>query len=155
MEKYEKTGEKLSLPPKIKILEALSTIGDKRIKVIDEKNAVVNSSDSTRTYRVWVDIEAKKAYSNDNGTFYRRYIGYPIIAFLMLKGILPYDPTIAEKLKGIEWRKLNEKYKKYYIVEKIVRKRFRDLGGDEKELDNLLNNAYNMLKRLELYFTET
>jgi len=41
----------------------------------------------------------------------------------MLAGALPRDEQVEVALKGIDWRKLNETYKKYSVVEEIVLKR--------------------------------
>ncbi|AFH42730.1 hypothetical protein IOK49_04380 [Fervidicoccus fontis] len=146
--------KRLLLPPRIKVLEALSTIGDKRITIIDDKNAIVKSSDGTREYKVYLDLEKKIANSNDNGTFYKGYMGYPIVSFLMLKGIVPYKEDVAELLKGIQWKTLNEKYKSYKIVENIIKRSYKQKGRDPRELDQIMDSVMEALKNLELY-TET
>lgn len=147
--------KKLSIPPRIKVLEALSTIGDNRIQIVSEKEARVKSSDGKREYKVFLDIEKKQASSNDNGTYYKGYIGYPIIAFLMVKGLLPFDAETAEKLRGFNWREMNEKYKSYRIVETLVKKAFRERGGDVKKLDELVDNIMKEIENLELYTDES
>ncbi|HDI02232.1 MAG TPA: hypothetical protein ENF93_01150, partial [Ignisphaera sp.] len=91
---------RLRLPPRIKVLEALGAIADKRINIIDSYRAKVVSSDGSRIYTVIVDLAKGLVYSDDNGTKYRGYVGYPIIAFLMLQGVLPFDRKISEALKG-------------------------------------------------------
>jgi len=40
----------LRLPPRIKVLEALGAISDGRIEVLNDKEAIVRSSDGTRMY---------------------------------------------------------------------------------------------------------
>lgn len=144
---------KLKLPPRIKVLEALSSIADGRISVMGNSGEVV-SSDGTRRYRVVWDPESNHVYSNDNGTIYRGYIGYPIIALLMVKGVIPYREDLAEKLKGIPWRKLNEKYKSYRIVEGIVKKIFSERGGDPEELDLFVDEVMRKLSSTQMYFDE-
>ncbi len=143
---------KLSLPPKIKVLEALGSIGDKRFNIINENKMEMYSSDFSKKYVVI--IKENKVYSNDNGTIYKRYIGYPIIAFLMLKGILPFNQKIADSLKGIKWKELNEKYKNYQIVEKIVKEKVKEKIS-EKEIDEFVNNVLNELRKIELFFDES
>jgi len=125
----------MRLPPRIKILEALSAIADGRIKLLGEKDAEVVSSDGARTYRVYVDLGRRAAYSDDNGTVYRGYVGYPIISFLMARGVLPVDERLGQALKGIPWRKLNEQYKRYDAVMELVKAQLKDRGipGDEVE----------------------
>jgi len=143
---------RLRIPPRIKILEALSAIGDGRIQILDEKRARVVSSDGTREYNVYADLERMLVYSDDNGTRFRNYIGYPIIAFLMLKGALPLDKRLAEALRGIPWRELNEKFRSYAIVESIVKRIVRERGVDPRELDRFVDEVMHKLKRIELTY---
>ncbi len=144
----------LRQPPRIKILEALGAIADNRIRFIDDNRAEVISSDGTRRYIVIVDYDKRRVYSNDNGTRLRGYIGYPIIAFLMRKGVLPYDERLAQALKGIPWKKLNEKYKKYAVVEEIVKKNALEKGVMPVELDQFVEKSMKILRSLKLVFDE-
>ncbi len=144
---------KLKLPPRIKVLEALSSIADGRVELKNSKARVI-SSDGTREYKVVINCEEHRVFSSDNGTIYRKYIGYPIIAVLMLKGILPYSKEVSEKLKGIKWRELNEKYKSYKVVESIVRRIYVERGGSENELDEIIFKVMNKLSKMTLYFDE-
>ncbi len=136
----------LRLPPKIKVLEAASTLADSRIKVLNDKEAIVKSSDGSREYYVFLDINKGEACSTDNGTVYRKYIGYPIIAFLMIKGILPYNEKVGNALKGIKWRELNEKFKKYSLVEEEIKKLVFSKGVSPVYLDMFKEKVYNILK---------
>lgn len=145
---------KLRLPPAIKILEALSAIGDGRVVVLDDKRAKVYSSDGSRVYRVYVDTQQGIAYSDDNGTKYRRYIGYPIIAFLMIRGVLPFDEKLANVLKGIPWRKLNETLRSYAAVERIVKEIVKSRGVEPEVLDSFVSKVMNSLRSLELYLKD-
>ena len=144
----------LRLPPRIKILEALGAIADDRIKLLNDRKARVVSSDGSREYSVYVDLEKGVAYSSDNGTKLRGYIGYPIIAFLMLKGALPYDPDIAKAMKGIPWRMLNERYRRYAIVETIVKEKARKMGIDPRYIDGFVDKVMERLKELRLRYVE-
>ncbi len=147
-------GKKLRNPPRIKILEALGAIADGRISKIREKRYLVRSSDGTRSYDVYVDISRRIVYSNDNGTKYRGYIGYPIIAVLMVEKIISFDKSIAELLKGIPWRSLNEKYKKYAIVEDIVLKKIEKGGIPRNRVLSFINKVLRELSRLEVIYSE-
>ncbi len=120
---------RLRQPPRIKVLEAAGAIADGRVHLqggLQPGMAVarVTSSEGDREYRVAVVVEGSRvrAYSDDNGTKFRGYVGYPIISLLMLMGVLPRDQRVEEALKGIDWRRLNETYKKYAVVEGIVLK---------------------------------
>ena len=140
----------LRLPPRIKVLEALGAIADGRIKIIDEHRAQVVSSEGDRVYDVYVDLSKGQVYSNDNGTKYRGYVGYPIIALLMIKGVIPFYRDVAEALKGIPWRELNEKYKKYAIVESIVKDIARKRGISPSYIDLVISRVMSKLKTLRL-----
>ncbi len=139
---------KLKLPPRIKVLEALGAVADGRITKVDD-HYVVTSSEGDRKYTV--KIENEKVFSDDNGTKFRNYIGYPIIAVLMLEGKLPFDKRISEALKGIDWKKLNETYKNYSIVEKIVKDKAKEKGINESEIDNIIESVLNELRRHSFY----
>ncbi|AWR93429.1 PqqD family protein [Acidianus brierleyi] len=138
---------KLKVPPRIKVLEALGAIADGRIKKVEDHYEVI-SSEGDRIYNV--KINGEKAYSNDNGTVYRNYIGYPIIAVLMLEGKLKYDEKISKSLKGIDWKRLNETYKNYAKVEEIVDKIAEEKGVNKEEINNIVEEVLNELRRLSL-----
>lgn len=142
------------MPPRIKVLEALGAIADNRIKKIDDKVYEVTSSDGTRKYRVIVDFDNRKVYSNDNGTKLRGYVGYPIIAVLMLNGILPFNEKLSKALKGIPWKRLNETYKRYAIVEKIVKGLAQKNGVKPYEMDLFVEDVLRKLRNLYLYYEE-
>ena len=117
---------RLREPPRIKVLEAAGAIADGRVRIEAEGQgyvrATVVSSEGDRTYRVVVrEGQGEiRVYSDDNGTKLRGYVGYPIISVLMLRGLLPRDEKVEQALKGVDWRRLNETYKKYSVVEDIV-----------------------------------
>ena len=119
------TRHKLSTPPTIKVLEAAGAIGDGRVNIVDDVSDVVRarvaSSAGDKVYTVVVrrgDGRVIYSYSDDNGTRYRRYVGYPIISVLMLQGLLPRDPSIERALAGIPWSQWNKTYKSYSITMK-------------------------------------
>ena len=70
--------------------------------------------------------------ANDNASFYREYLGYPAIAYLMLIGELSYEPRAAELLKGIPWKDLNETYK--HDFEETIEHVFKERTGDERRM---------------------
>ena len=144
----------LDRPPRIKILEALGAVSDKRVHMIDDHRARVVSSEGDREYHVYVDWEQGVAYSDDNGTKFRGYIGYPIIAVLMLQGKLPFDKRLADALKGIPWKRLNEKYKKYWIVEKIVKNIASKNGVKPEEIDAFISMVMSSLAKRRIRLVE-
>jgi len=150
-------GKLLQLPPRIKVLEAIGSIGDNRVHVIGDIEARVVSSTGEREYRVVVFRESEntyRVYSNDNGTLYRGYVGYPIIAFLMVKGVIPVDRDVMRAMTGIPWKELNEKYKKYAIVENIVVSRAERMGVSRKVVDDYVNFVLKKLSILKFLFDE-
>jgi len=148
----------LRIPPRIKILEAIGSIGDNRVKFLNNEEARVQSSTGEREYRVIVIKTSEseyRVYSNDNGTVYRGYIGYPIIAFLMLKGVIPIDNFVLKAMTGIPWKELNEKYKNYGIVEKIVLDRAEKMGINRNIIYDYINIVLKKLSLIKFIFDET
>ena len=143
----------LRLPPRVKILEALGAVADGRVVELGERLYRVASSEGDRWYLVYVDPEQRLAYSDDNGTRYRGYIGYPIIAVLMLQGRLPFDERIARALRGVPWRRLNERYQRYALVEQQARRLAAERGVEPSELDGLVSRVLKALRGLELRYT--
>lgn len=107
------TSSSWKVPPTIKLYEALGCIADKRI-TLEGNTARVQSSSRGKTYNVFYNPEEKSITSNDNGSYYQGYLGYPAIAFLMTQSILPFKEEFAEALKGIPWKNLNTRYKNNY-----------------------------------------
>ncbi len=97
-------------PPVIKIYEALGSVADDRVK-IDGNKAQVGSSSGNKFYTVTYDPETQSIMQNDNGSFWKGYLGYPAIALLMKKGVLPYEEGTANLLQGIKWKDLNQRFK--------------------------------------------
>ncbi|HDI31887.1 MAG TPA: hypothetical protein ENF80_03620 [Thermofilum sp.] len=138
------------LPPRVKVLEALSAIADNRIKLVSDKEAFVTSSLGDKTYHVKWDGD-KGITADDNGSVYRGYLGYPSIAFLMIKGLLPYDEEIAMALKGVKWKTINEKFKKYRIVEAYVKEIAEKKGVKRDKIDNFIERVLNEIKNKKFY----
>jgi len=140
---------KWKLPPKIKIYEALGCIADKRIE-IKENEAKVFSSSQGKFYSIKYD--GKNAIMcNDNGSYWIGYLGYPAIAFLMIKGKIKYNLQFAEALKDIKWKDVNVKFKNdyektmVYILEKVKEK-----GFNISELKTEVDNIFEQIKVLNL-----
>ena len=114
----------LSLPSRIKILEALSAIADGRVRLI-ENGAEFKSDGSSKKYRVFWD--GNKNYTNysEGGV-----IGAPLIATLMLRGDIPYDPYLARKVKRVEWTHLYSEHHNPSKVLDVVLKRW---GWEDKK----------------------
>lgn len=100
-------------PPIIKVYEALGCVADARIEV-DGATAKVFSSSRGKFYTVTFNAKKNAIMANDNGSYWQGYLGYPAIAFLMKKGILPFDHAMAQALAGIAWKDINTKFKNDY-----------------------------------------
>ncbi len=133
------------LPPKIKVLEALGAIADGRVTLTDD-GAIVRSSDGTRAYRV-VYKGGNIIDADDNGSKFRGYLGYPSIAVLMLRGVLPFDKEIAEALRGIPWKRLNETYKSYAKVEEIVLSEAEKKGVSKERIKAFVEKVMDEVKK--------
>lgn len=99
------------LPPAIKVYEALGAVADGRVEIINDFRAKVGSSSGNKTYDVTFNLDTRELSVNDNGSYYQGYLGYPALAFLMIKGLLPLDKTLSNELKGIHWKQLNQENK--------------------------------------------
>ncbi|MFZ1075702.1 MAG: hypothetical protein WAN50_05005 [Minisyncoccia bacterium] len=117
-------------PPIIKIYEALGALTDKRI-MVSKDTAKVYSSSGNKFYDVMYDPASNSIMTNDNGSFYKGYLGYPAIAFLMAIGKLSYTAAIAEEMKGIRWKDINQKFKNDF--EKTLEHILADKSPHERE----------------------
>ena len=98
-------------PPIEKIYEAWTAIADDRVHLHNDY-AEVESSDGKKNYIV--RFHDNLYSSDDNATYWQGYPGYPVIAVLMLKGLLPYNPDEIQKWKGINWNQLNKSHRNKY-----------------------------------------
>ena len=97
-------------PPDIKIYEALGAVADGRVSE-QGSTARVYSSSGNKYYDVEYDASAGAIMTNDNGSYWKGYLGYPAIAYLMQVGVLSYDSILGSLLKNIAWKDINTKFK--------------------------------------------
>ena len=138
----------VKMPPIEKIHEAYGAIADHRVTLRDNE-ADVASSDLTKTYLVtWKD----KVYtSNDNASYWQGYAGYPIIAVLMLQGKLSLNREVAERFKGIDWKKRNTEHKNNYAqVVKEIMDELKASGVDTEEIDREIRKVYREIEGLDI-----
>ncbi len=138
-------------PPIIKIYEALGALADGRVEV-SGNSAKVYSSSGNKFYTITYDPGSSAIMVNDNASFYNGYLGYPAIAYLMLIGEIKYSPIIAEKLKGIAWKDVNQKFKNDFekTLEYILKEKTPDertfIAQEVKKIDTQLRmKSYNLL----------
>lgn len=134
---------KWKVPPRIKIHEALGAIGDQRIEV-DGNTAKVYSSSGNKFYTVTYDPDSHSLMVNDNGSYWKGYLGYPAIAYLMLIGKFSHTQEQADAFKNIAWKNINTKFKNDfnktldYIHELQTQK-----GVDVNKLESKIDAIYS------------
>lgn len=139
------------LPPKPKIYEALTAVADGRVKLKGNETAEVLSSDGTKTYNVEWSADLRGITSNDNASYWQRYIGYPIVAVLMVLGRLDFDRRVAQALSGIAWKQMNRKFRNDY--EKAVESVLLNLDlepGLRRTVVSEVDKIFNQLETLDL-----
>jgi hypothetical protein len=139
---------KWSHPPIIKIYEALGSVADGRIE-IDGNSAKVYSSSGNKFYSVNYDSEKRAIMTNDNGSFWKGYLGYPAIAYLLKKGVLSYEEDVAKILMNIKWKDINQKFKNDF--DKTLDYILSPLTDTQKEnLNNLVQKIDKEIAELDL-----
>ena len=141
---------KWKIPPKIKIYEALGTLADGRIEVYDD-SAKVYSSSGNKFYTVTYDPNANAIMTNDNGSYWQGYLGYPAIAYLMSVGKIKFDKKYSTALKGIAWKDVNTKFKNDFektivYVNELLASSDIEVEAFEKEIEEILKQ----IKKLNL-----
>jgi hypothetical protein len=71
--------------------------------------AKVYSSSREKYYTVTYDPANNAIMLNDNGAYWKGYLGYPGIAILLLTGFLPLQKEYSEILKDIPRKEINTK----------------------------------------------
>jgi len=141
---------KWKLPPIIKIYEALGCLANGRLKVTDSKVRVYSSS-GNKYYAVQYSESKNAIMSNDNGSSWVGYLGYPSIAYLMKLGKLPFSKKYSEALKDIAWKDINIKNKNDFTktmleIDEIMKQR----GVDIKEFHDFIDKIKKAIKEKDL-----
>jgi len=136
--------------PIIKIYEALGAAADGRVE-ISGNTAKVYSSSRNKCYDVSYDPETQSIMANDNGSYWKDYLGYPSIAFLMKTGALPYDEKIGNLLKDIAWKDINQKFKNDFdkTLDYILSSKSEE---EKKELKEFVRKVESEIKNLDLSY---
>lgn len=144
----------LKLPPPEKILEAWSAIGAKRIKLLSPQDAQSGeaelvSSDGSKCYKLaW---NGGRYSSTDNATVWQGYPGYPVLALLMLRGLLPLPEDLTLLLAPVNWNILNKKAKNNYTL--AAREAFKNLNLNAEtihRIDQSMKETYALLQDLDI-----
>jgi hypothetical protein len=107
-------AEAWKMPPPIKVYEALGAIGDGRVRLEDEHHAQVESSEGDKTYQVEISDDGREVSSNDSGSYWQGYLGYPAVAVLIVRGIYRPPAKVIDALAGIPWKEINRRFKNDY-----------------------------------------
>ncbi len=145
-------GKALEMPPRIKCLEALSAVWRGRVNRLGPNEFEVTSSRGEKKYRVL--IKGDSVYSDDNGTIYRGYVGYPIIAALIISGVIPNNERLGRAISDIAWADLNESLKSYRKVEEKVKAKAKGSGIEPSEVDEYVELCMKALSGLTLRFSD-
>lgn len=135
-------------PPIIKIYEALGAVVDGRLE-ISGNTAKCYSSSGNKFYEVEYNKETNAIMTNDNGSFWKGYLGYPAIAYLLQANILPYQAKMGELLRGIAWKDVNQQYKNDFdAVLELILSELSEI--DKGELEAYANDLLNKVRDLKL-----
>ena len=142
---------KWKMPPKAKVYEALSAIADDRVEITDDTHAQVQSSERDKTYSLEWSADFKSITSDDNASYWQGYIGYPIIAVLMVLGRITYREDLAAKLADVPWKRLNTKFKRDYdkAVDSVLADA-EEKGADRSAIVEQAEEIYRQLGALKL-----
>ena len=135
-----------NLPPKAKVFEAMSAVADGRVSITGEREARVVSSAGTKSYLVEWSPDMTQIVSNDNASYWQGYMGYPILAVLMVLGKLEYNKESAGRLAGIQWKAINRKFRNRY--DEAVQHVMEDLGLSADEERAIRDDADAIYERL-------
>lgn len=157
----------MKMPPVQKVYEAYTAIADGRVHLGGDANqavagtgvggiyaaegsAQVVSSSGEHTYTVqW---EGDSYASDDNGTYWQGYPGYPVIAVLMLQNRLPCDLSVARRFAGVPWHELNEKHRRDYDAALQEACAIGGLGVEEARVcTRAANHVYVLLEKIDLH----
>ncbi|MDG6928254.1 MAG: hypothetical protein JRN26_05675 [Nitrososphaerota archaeon] len=141
----------LNLPPRIKVLEAVSAVARGRVKKSDGAFKV-RASAGSREYTVI--LNDAYVYSDDNGTLRRGYVGYPIIAAMIAEGTIRGFPELGEALKDLPWAELNARMASYRKVESYAKGVAKKAGIGGEAVDNYIAEVLAAISARRLKFKD-
>lgn len=145
------------LPPHIsKIYEALTAIADKRIELINENEAHITSSSRGKFYTITYDPSTSSIMSNDNTAYYTGSVSYPMIALLMLNGVIAYDKSLLSPFSNIIWKDIMTKHKNDYDkgIEEVL-SMLATKGINVEEIKNKIMIIYQQACSITLNYLGT
>lgn len=140
-----------------KIYEAYSAIADGRITIQNTENNdeyKVTSSDYSKSYTIF---KTNNTYvSDDNMSFWKQTIGYPILAIMMVNGELQYNEDVIKYFKNINWKKINTEYKNDYV--KVASLILEEMNKNKIDIDFIKSETekvYSQVKNLKLEYVKS
>lgn len=131
-----------------KIYEALGAIADHRVSFIEGKTeATVSSSNGDKTYIVKWNQDLSQMIATDPYALFQRKLSYPMIAVLLLKGKLNYDPKLTEVLKGVKWKNINVQFKNDY--DKAVVFVLDELAKQGVDVESVKSGVQHIIEQFE------
>lgn len=142
-----KETKKWEMPHIIKIPEAYTALVDERYKMEDEKKLIVFSSDYSKQYTVTIFTNGYA--SNDNMSYNKGILGYPIVVALILEKKIIIDKEIASLFSKINWTEINIKYNKNFTfsMEAVIKSVSNKIYSYDFIYMNI-QNVYKQLKKL-------
>lgn len=139
------------MPPRAKVYEALTAVADNRVTIMSATTAEVISSSGNKKYVVEWSEDGTQFTSNDNASYWQGYLGYPILAVLLVRGNLQCDKDVAAQLSGISWKDLNTRYRNdYEKAIEVVMKSVRAEGGDPEKIAVEVGCLMSQIEKLQL-----
>jgi hypothetical protein len=134
------------MPPITKIYEAFTAVADGRVQLTGTGLATVASSRGDKVYDVEWSDDAGTIAANDNASYWQGYVGYPIVAVLLARGVLHADEAAVTALHGFPWHDLNKRYKRDYDA--AVAQVLRDLAAGGTDAALIEREAAAVLEQL-------
>jgi hypothetical protein len=101
-------------PPRAKVFEAFTAVADGRVRLAGPGSATVTSSRGDKTYDVGWSDDGAVVTSNDNASYWQGYLGYPILAVLLVRGVLRADAAAVGAMAGVPWHDLTTRFRRDY-----------------------------------------
>ena len=139
------------LPPRAKVVEAFTAVADGRVRLTGPGSATVTSSGGDRTYDVEWSQDGRTVGANDNASYWQGYLGYPIVAVLLVRGELRAGEDVVQALAGVPWHDLNERFKRDYDAAVAHVLAGLPAGGpDAAQVERAVDDAMGRLGALDL-----
>jgi hypothetical protein len=126
-------AEAWKMPPPIKVYEALGAIGDGRVRLEDDRHALVESSEGDKTYQVELSDDGHEISSNDSASYWQGYLGYPAIAVLLMRGLYRPPANVIDALAGIPWKEINRRFKNDFDKTLVEVNQTVEAGGHDPD----------------------